>query len=187
MNSRRLAVALLLSGLVVVGTATPALAHAELIASTPAEGAKLATPPKQVKLTFNEPVTPAASPLTVTGPGGTSWTVGKATLAGAVVTVPVQPSGPAGSYTLTYNVISDDGDAVTGTVSFTLTAAATPTTTAPTTTTTPPTTTESATNAAASTSDSGSGVPVWVWIVGAAVVFAIALLVVLRMSRTRRP
>jgi hypothetical protein len=74
---RNLPVVLLLSGVAMIGMATPALAHAELVASTPAEGAKLAAAPKQVKLTFNEPVTPAADPLTVAGPGA-EWTIGKA-------------------------------------------------------------------------------------------------------------
>jgi methionine-rich copper-binding protein CopC len=201
MSVRRLAAALLLAGVAVVGTATPApalglgsgLAHAELIASTPAEGAALPAPPQEVQLTFNEPVTPAATPVQITGPGGAAWTAGAPAVAGAVVTVPVQPAaGPPGVHTLLYEVSSRDGDPVTGTVRFTLTAAVpVPTTTtttpaAPTTTTTaaPDTTTSEVPSA---TDDSGTGgIPAWVWLAGIAVVLVAGLLVVLRLVRARR-
>jgi hypothetical protein len=45
------------------------------------------------------------------------------------VQVPVEASGPAGQYTLQYTVIADDGDAVKGTLHFTVATAATPTAT----------------------------------------------------------
>jgi methionine-rich copper-binding protein CopC len=185
MNLRRLATVLLLSGVAVVATATPAFAHAELTGSSPAQNASLAEAPQQVQLTFSEAVTLPDNPVTVAGPEGASWTVGTASIAGAVVTVPVTPSGPAGAYTLTYNVISDDGDAISGTVPFTLTAAvpgATGTTTSEPPPTSPPTT---AAPAAASTNDSDGGIPVWVWIVGAVVVVAAGVLLALRLGRPK--
>ena len=188
MYIRRLATVLLLSGLAVVATATPAFAHAELIASDPASGASVAAPPQQVQLTFNEAVTLPADPVTITGPEGASWTIGQPSIAGAVVTVPVQPSGPAGAYTLTYRVVSDDGDDVTGTVAFTLTTAATTTTPPPTTTdtstTVAPTTTVPA--AAPASEDSDGGIPVWVWLLGAAVLVAVGVVVALRLARHKR-
>jgi copper resistance protein C len=114
-----------------------------------------------------------------------------------VITVPVQASGPAGRYTLTYRVVSGDGDAVTGTVAFTLTAAAAPatstTTAAPATTTAdPPSTVDSAGAGDASggdsadRADSDGGVPVLVWIIGAAVVLVAGAVVALRAGRGRR-
>lgn len=194
MNVRRLATVLLLSGVAVIGTATPAFAHAELIASDPAQNAALAAPPQQVSLTFNEPVTLAPNPVTITGPGGVAWTVGQPSIAGAVITIPVTPMGPAGPYTLAYQVVSDDGDAINGSVPFTLTAAvpappttttAPPTTTTTTTTTeTPPSTTASAEPAAA-TSDDDGGVPVSVWIIGAVVLVAAGVVVALRGARSK--
>lgn len=189
MNLRRLVTVFLLSGVAVVATATPAFAHAELIASSPAQNAALDTAPQQVDLTFSEPVTPAANPVTITGPDGVSWTVGAPRVADVVVTVPVQPTGPAGAYTLTYQVVSADGDAVSGTVQFTLTtavAAAPPTTTTTTPeTTAPPPTTPSPGSAAASTEDSDGGVPVWVWILGAVVIIAAGVVVALRVARSK--
>ncbi len=188
MQLRRLATAFLLSAAAVLATATPASAHAELIASDPVQDASLPAPPQQVQLTFNEPVSLDADPIVVTGPGNVAWTVGQPTVAGAVITAPVQATGPAGRYTLVYKVLSGDGDGVTGSVSFTLTAAATPpqTTTTTTTTTTepPPTTTDPAAVAPASEQD--DGVPAWVWVLGAVVVGAVAVVVVLRVRRSRQ-
>jgi copper resistance protein C len=188
MNGRRLMLALLLGAAATVVTATPAFAHAELIASTPAEGAALAAPPEQVQLTFSEPVTLAANPVTVAGPDGATWTAGQPSVAGAVVTVPVRPAGPAGAYTLTYRVVSSDGDEIGGTVAFTLTAAVpTETQSPPPTTDTTVTTTQTTTSTAAAdaaTDDSG-GIPVWVWILVAVVVLAGGVVVALRLGRPK--
>jgi len=103
-----------------------------LVSSSPAQGASLATPPGEVTLTFGEAVTLPPNPVMVVGSGGVQWQLGEPTIAGSAVTVPVtSASGPAGSYMLTYRVISDDGDAVSGTVRFTLTSAAGATSSAP--------------------------------------------------------
>jgi methionine-rich copper-binding protein CopC len=196
MSFRRAAAALLLSGVVAVATATPAFADTELRGSSPTEGASLAAP-KLVVLSFTAHVKLPANPITVTGENGASWTVGKATANGPLVTAPVLQSGPAGPYTLHYQVISDDGDAVTGTISFTIvTSSAAP----PPKSTTPPSTASSASSAgshaaahgasgavsdAVSTSDSG-GIPAWVWILSAVAVLAIGVLEAFRLGRSRR-
>jgi methionine-rich copper-binding protein CopC len=142
---------LALSGLALVAVATPAFAHAELTGSNPAKDASLATAPKQLQLTFNEPVSPES--ITITGPEGAKWTVGQIAVEGNVVSAPVQALGPAGPYTITYKVKSDDGDDVTGTVAFTMTAAS------------PATTSAAPTGAPSSAPASDGGTPAWVWIV----------------------
>src|SRR5260370_39793127 len=107
----------LLTVIGVLGMTTPAWAHAALVSSSPAQNASLSAPPPQVTLTFAEAVTLPKSPVLVVGPAGALWQLGEPTVAGPVVTVPVtSANGPAGSYTLTYRVISDDGDGVSGTV-----------------------------------------------------------------------
>ena len=186
MRFRRLATTTLLTAMTIVLTATPAMAHAELIASDPADGASLGTAPTQVRLTFNEPVTPAPDVVEIVGPDNTTWTVGTPAVAGEVITAPVQASGPAGAYTLTYRVVSSDGDPVTGSLRFTLTAPATttppPTTTTTTTTTTPP---AEPTEATAAEGDGDDGVPVWVWIAGAVVLVGVGTAVALRAGRAK--
>lgn len=187
MRFRQAVTAILLTASTLVLTATPAMAHAELIDSDPADGASVATAPARVRLTFNEPVTPAPNVVEIVGPDGVAWTVGTPTISGAVVTAPVQANGPAGAYTLTYRVVSGDGDEVTGDVAFTLTTPAT-TTPPPTTTTTTTTTTAATTTPATSASPPGDdgGVPAWVWIAGAAVLAAAGVGIGLRMNRASR-
>lgn len=180
MIARRFSLALLVSALGLLATATPALAHAHLESSDPAEGAALAAAPSQVTLVFSEPVTLPDAPVEIIGPDNVTWTVGAATATGPTVTAPVTPAGPAGAYVLAYRVISADGDTVAGSVTFTLTTPPAP----PTTTTPPPTTEPPATEPAASTEDSG-GVSAWVWIVVAVVVIAAAVALALR-TRSRR-
>jgi methionine-rich copper-binding protein CopC len=104
---RSLPVAALVLLFTVLLGAPAALAHASLQKSTPAAGASLAAPPAEVSLTFGEAVRLPASPIRVAGPDGAVWTVGKATVTDATVTAPVTATGPAGPYTLTWQVISD--------------------------------------------------------------------------------
>ena len=185
---RRLAAALLLSGITLAAGAAPAgahAAHAELIASTPAEGASLATAPARVELTFNEPVTLRENPLEVIGPGNVTWQVGTPQVAGAVVSAPVTPGGPAGPYNLVYRVVSDDGDVVSGSVEFTLTAAAS-SAAAPASAaqpaTEPPATEPSRTDPVAS----DSGTLLWVWLAAGAILLAAVVIVTLRVRRSGR-
>ncbi|PRY37990.1 copper resistance CopC family protein [Umezawaea tangerina] len=194
MNLRRLGAALLLTGLALAGTATPALAHAELLSSDPAAGAALPAAPTRIQLTFAEPVGLPENPITVTGPDGATWKVGQVTVAGAVITAPVIPAGPSGEYVIDYKVISDDGDEVGDKIRFSLTApAAVPTSSAantstPEDTTATTTTTTTSTPAAAPSADApagGGGVPVWVWILGAVVLVGAGAFGATRLGRTK--
>lgn len=184
MTFRRMAAALLLAFAALGPTALPASAHTELKSSNPAKGAALPAPPQQVELTFTEAVTVPADAITVSGPDGTKWTVGAAAVAGAVVTAPVTATGPAGTYTITWKVVSGDGDPVSGTIDFSLSAPATTTTTTTVPTTTVVTATSSAAPAAQAESDNG-GVPIWVWIlVGVLVLAGIGTAIALRRRTT---
>ncbi|WP_086853753.1 copper resistance CopC family protein [Amycolatopsis kentuckyensis] len=176
---------LVLSGVLL--TAGPASAHTELKSSSPAEGASLAAPPRKIELTFEEPVTLQADPIAVTGPDGAKWTVGTPAVVDAVITAPVTPSGPAGAYTLTYKVVSDDGDKVTAAVHFTLTAPVSSSAAAPTSSAAVPTGAASATPAPAPASDIGGSVPAWVWILVAVAGVLAAAVVGLRFLRRPRP
>ncbi|MBE8517370.1 copper resistance protein CopC [Amycolatopsis sp. H6(2020)] len=178
---------LALTGLLVL--AGPASAHAELKSSSPAEGASLAAPPSKVELTFEEPVTLQPDPISVTGPDGAKWAVSTPTVTDAVVSAAVTPSGPAGAYTLTYKVVSDDGDKVNAAIHFTLTAQASPPTTS---SSAAPTSSSavaapaSATPSAAAAGDTGGGIPAWVWILIAVVVVVAVVVVALRLRRARQ-
>ncbi|HEV2783304.1 MAG TPA: copper resistance CopC family protein [Actinophytocola sp.] len=189
MDLRRPLVALCLAALAVLATATPALAHAELRSSTPAQGAALDAVPKQLLLTFSEPVSPME--ITVAGSPGTQWTLGQIAVEGPTVTVPVvRAVGPAGPYAITWKVQAEDGDPISGAINFTLTVPASP---GPTTTTPPATgppgpvlTTDGSTTPvpapAAAPADDG-GVPPWVWVLIGLVVVLVAGLLIARRSR----
>jgi methionine-rich copper-binding protein CopC len=183
--------ALLLSGLLTAAPAHAAAAHAELIASSPAPDASLAAPPATVSLTFDEPVTLADNPVEVIGPGNVTWQLGTPTVAGTVVGAPVTKGGPSGVYTLVYRVVSDDGDAVSGSVRFTLTAAAgarpaTSTAAA----TSPESSVKSSESSAAPTrphpAASDGGALLWIWLLAGAILLAALVVVTLRVRRPRR-
>ncbi|WET79869.1 copper resistance protein CopC [Amycolatopsis sp. QT-25] len=190
MRFKRFGVSLLVAGLALLGTASPALAHAELKSSDPARGASLATPPTQVKLTFSGPVTLAdQNPIEITGPENASWTVGRAEVAGSVVTAPVQAVGPAGEYTLRYKVTFEDTHAASGSVKFTLSA--------PVANQSAPAQASSSSQAPAQGSSSAAPapqagettpedlVPAWVWIVLAVAVVVAGIVVALRFVRRK--
>ena len=109
--------ALLLAVLAALALApAPALAHASLVSSTPASGARLDSLPEQVRLEFSEEVL-APAYVVITGPDGESVTVGEPTVRGTVVTQ-ATASGPDGGYTLAYRAVSKDGHVVTGQIGF---------------------------------------------------------------------
>jgi copper resistance protein C len=171
MMIRRLTAVFVLASLALVTIVTPASAHAELISSNPAKDASVNSPPQQLQLTFNEAVSPES--ITVTGPQGAQWTVGQLKVEGPVVTAPVIPVGPEGQYTINYRVLSDDGDPVTGTVSFRMTTAViTAVRTAP---------PSSATGQGSS--DDSSGLPPWLWVLAIAVLLVAGAVIGRRVSR----
>lgn len=182
MRLPRFALMVLLTVIGVLGMTTPAWAHAALVSSSPAQGASLSSPPAEVTLTFGEAVTLPQNPVMIVGPGGAPWELGEPSIAGPVITVPItHATGPAGPYVLTYRVIADDGDAVNGTIRFTLSTAAGATSAAPTTT---PSGDFVPGAAPGSTPAEHSGIPAWVWVLLAAIVIIGAGVIVNRSRRS---
>ncbi|MGZ4643173.1 MAG: copper resistance CopC/CopD family protein [Blastococcus sp.] len=105
----------LLAGVVVAG---PASAHATLISTDPGEGARIATAPKQVTLTFDEAVSLGAGYARVLGSTGSRADVGAAHVDGGVLTIPLRGDLPDGGYLVTYRVVSSDSHPIAGAYSF---------------------------------------------------------------------
>lgn len=169
-----LGLALLISAGAGAGTAA---AHNVLIGSDPAEGARLATGPARISLTFDLPVQPGFTTLTLTGPDGNQWQAGPPAEDGSVVSAPVRRLGPAGEYIIGYQVLSADGHPVRGAVRFTLTARGGGTVAAPAASTSTPT--------GEPAGQAGSGTtPGWPWVAGAAVLLAAGVVVALRVGRS---
>jgi copper transport protein len=102
--------------------AGPAAAHAVLLETAPAEGARLADAPRSAVLTFNEIVTPAAARLI--GPGGTHELT--AHIDGERVAIDLPANLPAGGYFLVWRVASSDTHPIAGTMTFAVGDAAMP-------------------------------------------------------------
>lgn len=121
--------------------AAPALAHDELLASDPADGAALDVAPAAIVLTFSSPVLEIGTGLQITAPDGTVMPLGPAVVDGPTVTQPLPEARPAGAYLVSWRAVSQDGHPVTGTFAFTAATGVAPaptgTPTAPTPTTTP--------------------------------------------------
>src|SRR6266700_2432603 len=106
--------ALTVAGIALAATAPAASAHATLLFTSPAADSAVPVSPDAITLTFNEPVTLVGTPVTLAGPGGRKIALGAARESGgrSVVTVPVAARLPDGVYTVSWQVISADGDLV---------------------------------------------------------------------------
>ncbi|MEZ7128714.1 copper resistance protein CopC [Nonomuraea sp. AD125B] len=189
--------ALLASGLLVAGTAAPALAHDSLKSSSPAKGAEVESL-DEVRLEFSARV---RLPFVVlNGPGGAQYQAGEPEQDGAVVRQAVKPSLPGGKYTIAYRVVSSDGHPIEGEIPFTLKApaaeetpssSAEPSTTASSEAAAPPASAPASSAAAqepaaapAAAEDGGGSFPVWLIIViGALVGIGIGFLLSARKSK----
>ena len=149
-----------LSSLAMAGSAD---AHAVLKSISPKDGARLSSPPSEVVLTFNEPISSSFATVTVAGTDGQSASSGKARVSGTTVTQDLSGDLADGRFTITFRVVSEDGHPISGRSTFTLASAATTTSPAATSTTVAPATSSAATSApsatAAAESDDGDGRP----------------------------
>ena len=153
---RRLAATVLLIVAMAISGTAPAWAHAVRVAADPAPDATVSTGPDRVTATFNEQMQSSFAAMTVVGPDGNIWSEGQPEVQGATVAVAVRPLGPAGKYTVNYRVTSADGHVVSGSWSFMLTAAGSG---------------SPGPSAAADVAD--SGLPVWPFLAGAALLIAV--------------
>ena len=111
---------LLALGILVAGPAPSALAHADLILSTPDDGARLAAVPTEVELTFSEDLLPETVVVSVEDSAGMVIRVLELEVDGADVIVTWPPGLTGTDYTVNYRVVSQDGHPVSGSLAFTV-------------------------------------------------------------------
>ncbi len=112
---------LVLLGLLLAGSATPASAHATLVDGRPADRSALDTAPAEVSLTFSEPVTVPSGGLRVLDAEARRVDLGPVdTENPSVVAVALPPDLPDGAYVVSYRVISADSHPVGGVRTFTV-------------------------------------------------------------------
>jgi copper transport protein len=95
--------------------ATPASAHAALVATTPTQGAVVGSSPTEVRLTFNEPVGVIPGKTQVIAPNGKRINEGDPVASNGTLTIAVRKADrPLGTYLVSYRVISADGHPLAG-------------------------------------------------------------------------
>ena len=98
-----------------------AQAHATLLATTPGAGTRVATPPHQLVLTFDQQIRPVSGGTTVVDDAGKSVMAGAAANAPGnlkQLVVPLQQGLPAGDYTVRWEIVSTDGHLIAGVYAF---------------------------------------------------------------------
>lgn len=117
------AAAVTLGGVVALGTAPAAMAHDELLESSPENGATLTEAPDDVTLTFSgEPLDGEGltNLVEITDDDGNSWQAGDVTIDGNDLTTELCEGMPNGDYSLDYRVIYSDGHVGEEALEFTL-------------------------------------------------------------------
>jgi methionine-rich copper-binding protein CopC len=106
-----------------VALARPALAHAQLTESSPADKASVSASPTELDLSFSEALNLKFSGLTIAGSDKSPVTTGDPMLMDGdkVLMVPVSQTLSAGAYTVYWHVLSTDGHKSSGSYSFTVT------------------------------------------------------------------
>lgn len=108
------------TGLLFAG-AGPVSAHAALTGSDPRQGAVVDKAPAQVSLTFSEKVALSDDSLRVLDPKGKRIDRGDpANLSGTTYAVKLHSGLPDGTYTVTYQVVSEDSHPVAGAYTFSI-------------------------------------------------------------------
>lgn len=118
--ARLLAVFVLLGtwAVLAVAGASPALAHATVVASDPADSTRLEAAPAKVTVTFTEDVSAEAGFLKVVDGRGDVVSEGAATSTGRDVSVPLRSGLGDGSYIVSYRIVSADSHPISGAYAF---------------------------------------------------------------------
>ena len=104
-----------------------ASAHAILVRSDPADGARLTSSPQEVRLRFNEPISPRFSSARLVGPNGRSVPGARVAVVDRTSLVVAAPRLRRGTYFVDWHVLSeDDGHTTSGTLAFGLASTALP-------------------------------------------------------------
>lgn len=159
--------------------AAPAFAHAELISSSPEDGATLTKAPAQVVLTFGEPILSEGAGIVVTGPDGNRYDQSDTLQVGQTeASIELKPATTAGKYSVEYRIVAEDGHVGDGTLTYTLKGQQSSSTPAPSEVSAAPASSDAAND------DGGSSTP---WILGlGAIGIVLVVALVVAFARGRR-
>jgi copper transport protein len=108
---------LLVVGVLMVG-AMPALAHAELVTSTPAEGSTVVGTPEAIVLEFSAPTEPAGDPIKLVDEAGQELQATVVQVSETVIEIRPDQELAAGSHGVVWSVKAGDQHPRTGVVTF---------------------------------------------------------------------
>lgn len=122
---RRIGAGLALVLIAVLATAVPASAHDQLTSSSPAEGEVLAAAPAEVVMTFSGDLIVLNASMTgavvmVVDASGRDWASGEIDVQGNRVTAKLAPGMPVAGYQVRWQVVSEDGHPISGSIPFTI-------------------------------------------------------------------
>lgn len=187
-RSRALAAAAALLGAAFLAGAgaSPALAHDELLGSTPAPGQVLETAPEAVELTFSNDVIEVGTVIEVVDHHGDQVEVGATEVLGPDVSATL-PSDLSGEYQVRWRVVSSDGHPIEGTIDFGVGAGATGVWESE-----PPhdgSGSDAESDDATTTGDEGGpdGWAIAAFVVGGVVILGLVIVLVVRTTRRRPP
>lgn len=106
-------------GLLALGSASPASAHAALTGTDPEDGAVIAEAPAEISASFSEILDEASTEIAVTDPTGAVVEVEDPSYDGDTFIQPMLYTTP-GEYTVAFRVISEDGHRVDDALTFTV-------------------------------------------------------------------
>lgn len=102
--------------------APAAVAHDQLVSSTPADGATVDAPLTAVELMFSNAISTEFAQVAVTDADGAEHQDGDPEVVGDTLTQAVREL-PDGAYTIAWRVVSSDGHPISGTIAFTVAGA----------------------------------------------------------------
>lgn len=120
---RRVLATLLLGGLAALGTlvaAPAAVAHDQLVSTSPAGGEVLTTAPTALTLQFSDDVLDLSQAVVLTLPDGSTRDDLAVTVTGPTVTATLPADLVSGAYGVAWRVVSSDGHPIEGTFAYTV-------------------------------------------------------------------
>ena len=187
---RTVAAAVLGVALAVPFGGAPAWAHNSLTAADPAKSAVLTKAPERIRLTFLQKPDSTSMSITVTGADGQPVPLGAAEVDGTASVASITEPLDNGAYTVTYRVVSRDGHPVQGSYRFTVddpAAALAGSSPAPAAPAESALAAEPAAQSVVGSSDDSGRSAAWLAAIGAFLVVAGLVLVVLRRRSSRAP
>ena len=112
--------AVLAAAALLLGPVSPAYAHNALRKATPAQDARLTTPPAEITLEFMQKLNPKFTTITLSDAAEQKVATSDPEVTGTKGTITVDAPLANGTYTVAYRVVSTDGHPVQGSYEFTV-------------------------------------------------------------------